>query len=303
MNISFDLYRYFFYTCEFKNITKASDFLYISQPALSKQIHQLESRLGKKLFIRTKSGIELTTDGESLYNDIKDSIIKLNSIENKYNEKEIQHTTTIKIIAGHLTTKNILLDTITKINSKYPTIKFEITTFTYKEAIELLHQGKCDLIFFCMKEVENVPSNICIKKLIDINDTLIVGSKLKDVVPSKISLLELNNYPMICKSGFSVVKDYIVNYYNNYGIEFTPKYQLSNNWLIEEYIKRNLGIGILTREFIKKELDSKELFEIETDVSFPSKELAYAYRDNSLNYDIIKEITKQLASDISNYAK
>ena len=154
-----------------------------------------------------------------------------------------------------------------------------------------------------MKEVDNVPANICIKKLIAINDTLIVGSKLKDVVPSKISLLELNNYPMICKSGFSVVKDYIVNYYNNYGIEFTPKYQLSNNWLIEEYIKRNLGIGILTREFIKKELDSKELFEIETDVSFPSKELAYAYRDNSLNYDIIKEITKQLASDISNYAK
>lgn len=303
MNISFDLYRYFFYLCEFKNVTKAANYLYISQPALSKQIHQLENKLGKKLFIRTKSGIELTIDGEELYKEIKDAIEKLNSIENKYNGKETQHTTTIRIIAGHLTTKNILLDTITKINSKYPTIKFELTTFTYKEAIELLHQDKCDLIFFCMKEVENVPPNICIKKLIDVNDTLIVGNKLKEKIPSKISILELDNYPIICKNGFSVVKDYITEYYKNNGLEFIPKFQLSNNWLIEEYVKRNLGIGILTKEFIKKELEKEELYEIETDVKFPTKELAYAYRDNSLNYEIIKEITKQLVEDISNNSK
>ena len=299
MNISFDLYRYFFYMCEFKNITKASEYLYISQPALSKQVHLLENKLGKKLFIRTKSGIELTIDGQNLYDEIKDSIIKLNSIENKYNGKEIQHETTIKIIAGHLTTKNILLDTIAKINNIYPMIKFELTTYPYDEAIELLHQDKCDLIFFCMQEVKNVPSNVCIKKLVNVNDTLIVGNILKEKIPSKIPILELDNYPIICKNGFSVAKEYIKKYYEENGLVFNPKYKLSNNWLIEEYVKRNLGIGILTKEFIKKELDNKTLFEIETDIKLPAKELGYAYRDNSLNYDIIKEITKQLVKDIS----
>ena len=43
MNISYDLYKYFFYVCEFKSITKASNYLYITQPALSKQIKQLET--------------------------------------------------------------------------------------------------------------------------------------------------------------------------------------------------------------------------------------------------------------------
>lgn len=292
MNISFELYKYYFYVCEFKSITKAANYLFISQPAISKQIKQLENKLGKKLINKTKNGIELTNDGEQLYKDIKDSIERLNLIESKYNEKSIKYTTTIKIIAGHLTTKNILLDTIVKINEIYPTIKFEITTHTYDEAIVLLHQGKCDLIFFCLSEVKEVPSNICMKKIVDINDIFVVGNKLKDSIPLEMTINQMNNYPIICKK-------YIKDYYDSLNINFKPTYLLSDNWLVEEYAKRNLGIGVVTKEFLKNELNSGILTEIEVDYPLPPKEMGYAYRNDSLNIDIIKEITKQLAEDIN----
>ena len=292
MNISFELYKYYFYVCEFKSITKAANYLYISQPAISKQIKQLENKLGKKLINKTKTGIELTTEGQELYKDIKDSIEKLNLIESKYNEKQIRYTTTIKIIAGHLTTKNILLDTIAKINEIYPTIKFEITTYTYDEAIILLHEGKCDLIFFCLNEVKEVPSNICIKKIVDVNDIFVVGNKLKESIPLEMTISKMNNYPIICKK-------YIKDYYDSLNIEFNPTYLLTNNWLVEEYAIRNIGIGVVTKEFLKNELNSGELTEIKVDYPLPPKEIGYAYRTDSLNHDIIKEITKQLTEDIN----
>ena len=291
MNISFDYYKYFFYVCEFKSITKAADFLYISQPAISKQMRQLENKLGKKLFIKTNKGIDLTIDGKELYEDIKEAIERLNTIETKYNGKTVHYKTTIKILAGHLTTKNILLDTIAKINKKYPLIKFELATESYQKAVESLHQGKCDLIFFSLRESKELPPNICIKKLVDVEDIFIVGKELKKELPDYISINDLNQYPIICK-------EYVKDYYEELGIHLEIKYLLKNNWLVEEYAIRNLGIGVATKEYIKEELDSGLLTELKTDVPPPKWSLAYAYRENSLNYDIIKEITKQLSMDI-----
>lgn len=56
--------RYFLTTCETKSIKKAADRLYISAPALTKQISILEEELGGKLFERTPKGVTLTMFGE-----------------------------------------------------------------------------------------------------------------------------------------------------------------------------------------------------------------------------------------------
>ena len=291
MNISFDLYKYFFFVCEFKSITKAANFLCITQPALSKQMRQLETYVGKKLFLKTKSGIELTSDGMELYEDVKSSIEQLNRLEGKYNDKQMKFSQTIRIVAGHLTTKNLLLDSIANFNKKYPMIKFELLTYHYEEAIQLLHEGKCDLIFFCMNEVGEVPSNIVIKKIADVHEVFVVGREFQKKLSGKLTVDDFSKYPIICK-------EEIYQYYYDRGIDLKPTYLLTNNWLVEEYAIRNLGIGIVTKEYIKDELDSGLLQIVFTDIKPLTREMAYAYRDNSVNYDIIREITEQLLEDL-----
>ncbi len=46
-----------------ENILRAAEILHISQPALSRQLMQLEEELGAKLFIRGKRNITLTDEG------------------------------------------------------------------------------------------------------------------------------------------------------------------------------------------------------------------------------------------------
>ena len=60
------LLKYFLVVAREENITKAAEILHVSQPALSRQIMQLEEELGARLFIRGKRSLTLTEEGRFL---------------------------------------------------------------------------------------------------------------------------------------------------------------------------------------------------------------------------------------------
>ena len=66
MDVDTRLLRYFAAVAEEGNITRAARRLFVSQPALTKQIRQLESQLGVPLFTRSRAGMTLTAAGEAL---------------------------------------------------------------------------------------------------------------------------------------------------------------------------------------------------------------------------------------------
>lgn len=63
--------KYFVVLAECRNITKAAAKLYIAQSNLSKQMSQLERETGVQLFIRTHTGVELTENGQMIYDKLK----------------------------------------------------------------------------------------------------------------------------------------------------------------------------------------------------------------------------------------
>ena len=74
--ISFDQMRYFIAIVEHGSLNKASQFLYISQPALTKQLTLLEKSLKSSLLLRTPAGIKLTPSGRYFYEHCN-TIIKM----------------------------------------------------------------------------------------------------------------------------------------------------------------------------------------------------------------------------------
>ena len=72
-NFDLNLYKVFLTVAQTKNISKAAELLYISQPAISYDIKMLENALGGKLFYRTSKGVELTPEAEKLYNAVSNS--------------------------------------------------------------------------------------------------------------------------------------------------------------------------------------------------------------------------------------
>jgi DNA-binding transcriptional LysR family regulator len=66
MDVDTRLLRYFAVVAEEGNLTRAAERLFVSQPALTKQIRQLESQLGVRLFTRSRAGMALTAAGQAL---------------------------------------------------------------------------------------------------------------------------------------------------------------------------------------------------------------------------------------------
>lgn len=83
--INLELYRIFSIVAGEENLTKASNILHISQPAVSKHIKNLEDELNVKLFKRSKYGMILTDNGKKLYLQIKESVNILNQADLLFN--------------------------------------------------------------------------------------------------------------------------------------------------------------------------------------------------------------------------
>lgn len=72
MDVDTRLLRYFAAVAETGNLTRAADRLFISQPALTKQIRHLETELGTPLFTRSRDGMALTEAGQALAERVPD---------------------------------------------------------------------------------------------------------------------------------------------------------------------------------------------------------------------------------------
>jgi DNA-binding transcriptional LysR family regulator len=66
MDVDTRLLRYFAAVAAEGNLTRAAERLFVSQPALTKQVRQLENQLGERLFIRSRAGMTLTPAGQAL---------------------------------------------------------------------------------------------------------------------------------------------------------------------------------------------------------------------------------------------
>ena len=144
--INLELYRIFYVVAETKNITKASEILNISQPAVTKHIKNLEDQLGNPLFIRTKKGVILNEYGEKIFLKVKQALNLITESEKEISEYKSLDKGTIKIGISTTLARRYLIKRIKNFHEKYPNVVINIYTDPTKDLIKQLKNGTIDLI-------------------------------------------------------------------------------------------------------------------------------------------------------------
>lgn len=106
----------------------AAEKLYITPPAVIKQINLLEKNLGLKLFVRTSKGVELTNAGRSYYSDAK-KMVKLSRDALARARRADLENYVVRIGVSLLTSTEILNHLIPQIEEKDPTIQIKLIPF------------------------------------------------------------------------------------------------------------------------------------------------------------------------------
>jgi len=259
--INLELYRIFYIVAIKQNITKASEELNISQPAITKHIKNLEDSLGVILFNRTRKGVVLTPIGQKIFLEIKNALTILDNVENEIKNYKDNNCGTIRI--GISTTlARILIEYINDFYKKYPNVKIEINTDTTKENIKLLQNGLLDLII--CKLPSNFDKDLNFIKIGETSYEFVANKDLYEKIKQPIDLSNLMNYPILLQkepsnSYFSAKK-----FLEENNIEVDSKLNIGSSSLLIDFTKIGYGIGYVTKLYVKKELEDSDLFIIKT---------------------------------------
>lgn len=122
------------------SFSKAADKLFISSPAVIKQINSLESSLGLKLFSRTHRGLMLTEAGKSIYNDARYIITYCNDSVKRAKDAMQSSEDVIRVGISPITPPQVFVDLWPKIQNLYSDMKFQLVPFenTPENAREIL---------------------------------------------------------------------------------------------------------------------------------------------------------------------
>ncbi len=274
------LYRLFVLVADEKNITRASEKLFISQPAVSKQIKKLENELNTTLFNR--KNMELTKNGKKLYNQLKPIMSELEKIEKSFETKRNIKLGTYNTLMSKLLSSSIL--------EFYKTYKYNdviIENSNVEKMFQKLENGELDLVI--VKKYNKSNFNTKYIKLGDLEDIFICGNKVNfgkhkelNVLDNKILYIPRNN---------SIALEKLLEVLEKNNIK--PIIKRVDSSTMIKLVKDSSNIGFITKEYISEELEKGEIKELQLDINIPKSEFGIYYIEENkfkeLN-DLIKII-------------
>ncbi len=260
LDIPLDYYKIFCKVVQSGSMTKAAGELFITQPAVSMVIRELENKLNGQLLTRTQKGVTPTYEGKVLYEHISSALQLIERAEEKYTSVKSLHEGEIKIGASDTLTDKFLLKYIERFSKLYPNINIKITNRISTETAKLLRDGEVDVGFVnlpiqCDKSVEVI-------ECMDIHDCLICGSAYKHLVQKGIHISNIADYPLILLEGASSTRRFLNQYALKAGITLNPILELGSSDLLLKFTKINFGLTFVIQEFSEEHIDDVHLFSV-----------------------------------------
>ncbi|MFJ7371237.1 LysR family transcriptional regulator [Lysinibacillus sp. NPDC098008] len=269
-----DLYRVFSVVAKNNSFSKAAKDLYMTQPAVSQAMMQLEKELGTRLFNRTPKGVTLTTEGGLLFEYTNSALGLLDAGEEKLLEFKNLTTGQLKIGVGDTISRFFLMPYLEAFHTMYPNIKLQLLNGTTSEICNFLKSGEVD-IGFCNFPIED--STLQLTVCTDIQDIFVCGEKYKTLASKSLSYQELLKFPLVFLEQKSNSRRYVEDYLVAKGVHIEPEFELGSHDLVLEFARSNLGIACVTKEFSKDYLQRGLLYELTLQESIPPRSIGMCY--------------------------
>ena len=260
-DIDLNLYRIFVTLYEQRSISKTANLLYVSQPAISYSLKELESQLGYTLFYRTSKGIDPTVVAKELYsyistafNIIKDGETHIKNV-NSLNIGEIKIGVPSHIAIFYLSSF------ISDFRKIFPGIKFELISKSTNELVEMLETRKINLIIDTLP-IHTNKKNVQKIMLAKLQNCFAYSKEyFKNCNIKNVS--DLKKYPLILPCATSSIRLKLDEYTEANNVKLSPVVESWTTEFMLEMVRRGIGIGYFIKNVIDTQSD-KDSFGIVT---------------------------------------
>ncbi|MGE7765894.1 LysR substrate-binding domain-containing protein [Peribacillus sp. NPDC096540] len=243
------------------SISQAARLSFLSQPAVTRQIHQLENFYSTLLFDREEGRLRVTEAGKLLYPFAKAIVNDFNHSKEVIQQSTGAYNTNL-IVGASLTIGEYLLPSLLgKFKKQQPEVK---VTLTIKNTPRVLEDLSNDVIDLALVEglVEN--TDFIVEKFADDELILVCPSDHPWKDRKEIQVEELGNERMIWRESISGTRLIVENMLREHGVlEKIESYmEIGSTQAIKSAVESGLGISILPRLTVARELDQGFLREV-----------------------------------------
>jgi len=243
---------------ELKSVTRASEALFLTQPAISIQLKKFQEQfpqpffevISRQLYI-TDFGKEVASYVEKILDDIEELNTRTLTFDGQLAGKlKIALVSTAKYVMPYFLTDFIK-------NNSSVTLSMDVTN-----KATVIQSLEKNLVDFAL--VSAIPDNLKINKIsLMKNKLFLVGGRQYEQKDSKVSKKEISELPMLYREYGSATRQIMENYMNKQGIPNVKKLELTSNEAIKQATIAGLGYSIMPLIGIKNELESGDIKIIE----------------------------------------
>ena len=267
--MNYEYYKVFYLVATHKNFTRAAEELYSSQPAVSRIISNMETELNCKLFIRGKTGVKLTKEGEELFEKISEPCSRLMRADGDFVKFVKLNETTVYIGATVTALFCFLFDFLEKYRKKYPNVHFKIHTGSSSKMIADLKKGKLDVVFNTTPFMG--AESLTVNNVRRFKDILVAGNAYKGLVGKTLKVKDLERYPMILLSQGMSFRTHVDEFFAGYGVHITPEMEADSSSLIVPIVAKNWGMSLVPEEMAEEYVLSGQIVKLDLSEPLPER--------------------------------
>ena len=277
-NINYNLYKSFLVVYETQNISRAADFLYISQPAVSHNIKELEKQLGIQLFYKKANGMSATNEADILYKYISSAFNSIWKGELTISDMAGLKTGVVKVGIPSYLSVLYLADIITEFRQKSPNIKIEIVSKPIPDLVSMLQTQNLDIVIDSQPISADKKTEIKYLK----SYSHCFFSTEKHYTEKALGMDALANLPLIITSQNAEEIKLLRN--ATQGVKINP---IIESWTTEsmlKLVKDGNGVGYCQEDYIKDELESGVFKKFNINFTLPKLDIYCGYMTDTLAY-------------------
>ena len=248
------------------SFTKAAEELHMTQPAVTFQVRQLEEYFNTRLFDRTHNKVNLTPAGERV-SEFAERIFDLyEEMENRVRDLTGEISGALTIGASTTIAEYMLPALLGEFKNRYPDINLRLKVSNSEGIVSMVEHNVIDLgVVESPVNNKNLIVEVCHE-----DQLVVVAAPDHDLVKrgGKVTASDIVRYPFVSREEGSGTREVVMHYLMEHKItpsDMTFSLELGSPEAIKGAVEAGMGITILSRSIIGKELKLNMLAELELD--------------------------------------
>jgi len=233
-----------------QSFTKAAERLFISQPAVTRHIRNLESKVGMGLILRGKGGFALTEAGKVLFKYTQKISSYLMEIEDILGKLQKDQRGLLKIGTSESYSKCLMPRLLSGFQTAFPSIKIALDVGNSEEIEKSLSTYRNDLGVI---GVTKVPSRFESIPFLKEELVLIVSPDHLLSERKSVSLKELEAYPLIIRAKGSTTRKILLQAFKALDIHPSLLIEAGSSEFIKQWVSEGKGVSVIVRRIVEEE--------------------------------------------------